>query len=147
MDRDCSACGLHLGWLVAAVTEEIWGQPGKKFWLDNCAYLAVSSIRDPIVAREISDMCGTFAVIAYSEGDNRGTQGGMFGRRSWGWNVNRHEIKRPVIALSEVIADLKRDELLGLGLRHPAIIKRGLWWRIPELAEAIEQSPYQEEAA
>lgn len=138
---------LHLPWQSMGQIEEIWGAAGRKFWLDNCAYIAVSSIRDPIVAKEVSDMCGTMAVVAYSEGDNQGTQGGtgLFARLSRGRNTNRHEIKRSIMMLAEVIADLARDDLLILGLRHPAIIKRALWWRVPALADVIDPSPYQEE--
>jgi hypothetical protein len=47
----------------------------------------------------------------------------------------------------EVIQDLERDDLLVLGLGKPLMLKRALWWQYPDLARAIERSPYEEDEA
>ena len=138
---------MHMPWQSIGQMEDIWGPSGRKYWLDNAAYILIGKLRDPNVAKEISEVIGTMPVIAYSEGDNRGVQGGtgLWSRISRGRNVNRHEIKRAVRMVSEVISDLKRDEVFLIGLDKPAQIKRPLWFRIPWLADEIEPSPYQQD--
>jgi type IV secretion system protein VirD4 len=134
---------MHMPWQSLGQMEDVWGRDGRRFWLDNAAYVMFGRLRDPQVAKEVSDAMGTMAVVAVSEGDNKGMQAGIgFGRFSRGRTVNRHEIKRPVRMLSEIISDLERDDLLLIGLARPAQIKRALWFRIPWLAAAIDPSPY-----
>jgi type IV secretion system protein VirD4 len=140
---------MHAPWLDVGTLERIWGcKNGRSFWFSNARAIIISRLNDPAVARELADACGTYGVLARSEGTNRGTQAGVgFGRVSRGSNVSIHEIKRPVRMLHELIQDLERDDLLVLGIGRPLPLKRAVWMDYPDLVDEIEASPYDRRVA
>jgi len=141
--------GMHAPWLDVGTLERVWGgKNGRSFWFSNARAILISKLNDPAVAREIADACGTYGVLARSEGSNQGTQAGAgFGRWSRGSNVSIHEIKRQVRMLHELIQDLERDDLLVLGIGKPLPLKRAVWMGYPDLRREIEPSPYDRRVA
>jgi type IV secretion system protein VirD4 len=90
-------------------------------------------------------------VLAWSEGDNQGRQkpfGLNFGSTSRGINVNVHEIRRSLIAASEMQQDLREDEIIivpaaGLPLR----IGRAIYFRRPEMMAQVASNRFVNAAA
>jgi type IV secretion system protein VirD4 len=140
---------MHAPWLDVGTLERVWGgKSARSFWFSNARAILISQLNDPAIARELADACGTYGVLARSEGTNRGVQGGTgFGRVSRGSNVSIHEIKRPVRMLHELIQDLERDDLLVLGIGKPLPLKRAVWMGYPDLRREIEPSPYDRRVA
>jgi type IV secretion system protein VirD4 len=79
--------------------------------------------------------------LAWSEGDNQGRQkpfGLNFGSTSRGVNVNVHEIRRSLIAASEMQQDLRDDEIIivpanGLPIR----CGRAIYFRRPDMVAKV----------
>ena len=137
---------MHMLWQSVGQMEDIWGPGGRKSWYDNATWRAYSSVRDPQAAKDISDACGSFGAMAFSEGDNAGRQGGGWNASlSRGRNLNRHEIRRELLKPQEVVSDLPPDEVIILGLQQPLRLKRALWWERPEFAGQIEDSRFHQE--
>jgi type IV secretion system protein VirD4 len=134
---------MHMLWQSVGQMEDIWGPGGRKSWYDNATWRAYSSVRDPQAAKDISDACGSFGAMAFSEGDNTGRQGGALNASlSRGRNLNRHEIHRELLKPQEVVSDLPAGEVIILGLPQPLRLKRAVWWERPELAGQIEDSRF-----
>jgi type IV secretion system protein VirD4 len=134
---------MHMLWQSVGQMEEIWGAGGRKSWYDNATWRAYSSVRDQQAAKDISDACGTFGAMAFSEGDNAGRQGGPWNASlSRGRNLNRHEIRRELLKPQEVVSDLPLGEVIILGLPQPLRLRRAMWWERPELAAQIEDSRF-----
>lgn len=96
--------------------EEVWGKTGKRTWFSNLAWRSYSAVSDLEVAKEVSASCGEFAVLAASEGRNKGWQGrlGAPGSVSSGATVNEHEVKRELIKPAEILHDMRADERIVL---------------------------------
>jgi len=140
---------MHFPWLDVGTLERIWGgSAARSFWFSSARAVIFSRVNDPKVAREISDVCGTYGVLARSEGTNKGVQGGTgFGRVSRGSNVSIHEIKRHVRMPHELVQDPERDDQLAIGFGKPLPLKRAVWMGYPDLRREIEPSPYDRRVA
>ncbi len=128
--------------------EEAWGQHEKRAWCDSVSWRAYAAIRDEKTARELSDAFGSYAVIAYSEGDNTGRQSGQnlatMGSRSRGENTNRHEIRRRLITPDELIQDTRTDELFVIAGGRPIRCGRAIYFRRKEFQDRVQPSRFKQ---
>jgi type IV secretion system protein VirD4 len=106
---------LHLLFQSIGQMAEAWGREGARAWIDAAAWVGYAAIRAGGAGRDLSEQLGAHGVLAWSEGDNQGRQkpfGLNFGSTSRGVNVNVHEIRRSLIAASEMQQDLRDDEII-----------------------------------
>src|SRR5208337_4119287 len=89
-----------------------WGREGKQAWYDATSWRLFAAVQDPDTARELSAMCGEYAVVATAEGNSAGSQGrgSAFASSSSGWSQNRSEIRRALIKPDEIVQDTRADE-------------------------------------
>jgi type IV secretion system protein VirD4 len=100
---------------------------------------------------KLSQELGTYAVKAYSEGDNSGSQRAfaqLFGSRSKGRNVNVHEIKRKLAEAHELAQDMRADEMIVIvrGAK-PIRCSKPIYFRRPEINKLVERNRFVKEAA
>jgi hypothetical protein len=52
-----------------------WGREGKQAWYDATSWRLFAAVQDPDTTRELSAICGEYAVVATAEGNSAGSQG------------------------------------------------------------------------
>jgi type IV secretion system protein VirD4 len=137
---------LHLLFQSVGQMAEAWGREGTRAWIDAAAWVGYAAIRAGGAGRDLSDQLGAHGVLAWSEGDNQGRQkpfGLNFGSTSRGLNVNVHEIRRSLIAASEMQQDLRDDEIIivpanGLPIR----CGRAIFFRRPDMVARIANNRF-----
>jgi type IV secretion system protein VirD4 len=142
---------LHMLFQSVGQMAEAWGREGTRAWIDAAAWVGYAAIRAGGAGKDLSDQLGAHGVLAWSEGDNQGRQkpfGLNFGSTSRGINVNVHEIRRALIAASEMQQDLREDEIIivpasGLPLR----IGRAIYFRRPEMIAQVATNRFVNSAA
>jgi type IV secretion system protein VirD4 len=142
---------LHMLFQSVGQMAEAWGREGTRAWIDAAAWVGYAAIRAGGAGKDLSDQLGAHGVLAWSEGDNQGRQkpfGFNFGSISRGINVNVHEIRRALIAASEMQQDLREDEIIivpaaGLPLR----IGRAIYFRRPEMIAQVATNRFVNSAA
>ena len=142
---------LQLCYQSVGQLEGQWGKDGKRAWYDGVSWRGYAAIQDVDTAKEVSAACGNRAVLAYSEGDNRGRQtnaGFGFGSRSRGSNTNVHEIRRALITPDELLQDARTDEIFVLARSSPPIrCGRAIYFRRKELMDRVSRTRFLEAAA
>lgn len=138
---------IHVLLQSVAGMEEVWGVLGRREWYENATWRAYSSVRDPIVAKEISEIAGKYPVLDYSDGDNSGTStaaGTGFGRmsRNRGRNTGVREMARDVFYPWEVTGDLGPDDMLIAGLQKLLLLRRPYYWKRRELIGKVAPSRF-----
>ena len=137
---------LHLLWQSVGQIDETWTRDGRKAWFDAMSWTGFSAIQNLDTAKEVSELCGTMGVMSYSEGDNSGRQSSWQtgrGSRSRGRQVNKHEIKRPIVLPAEVVCDIPLDEMIVLMRgQKPLRCKRAIWFRRPSIACHVEANRF-----
>ena len=130
--------------------ERQWGRDGKREWYDGVSHRSYASVQDLETAKELEETFGRYAVMATSEGSNRGSAGKSFevGSRSRGANTSYHEISRPLIRREELMNDCRTDEAFVIirGAK-PLRCGRAIYFRRPELAARIEANRFARNAA
>jgi type IV secretion system protein VirD4 len=137
---------LHMLFQSVGQMAEAWGREGTRAWIDAAAWVGYAAIRAGGAGKDLSDQLGAHGVLAWSEGDNQGRQkpfGLNFGSISRGINVNVHEIRRSLIAASEMQQDLRDDEIIivpanGLPIR----CGRAIFFRRPEMVARIANNRF-----
>ena len=117
----------------------------------RCKLDRLRAIRAAGAGKELSEQLGSHGALAYSEGDNQGRQkpfGLNLGSTSHGVNLNVHEIRRVLIAASEMQQDLRDDEIIivpanGLPIR----CGRAIYFRRPEMVDRVEANRFVAPAA
>ena len=132
-----------------------WGPDGKQAWYDSTSWRLYAAIQDPETARELSELCGDYGVVATAEGDTTGRQARAgssgFAASSAGRSENRSEIKRRLIKPDEVLQDTRADEAFVI-LRgaKPLRCGRAIFFRRPEWTGLVDANRFhtaqQEEA-
>ncbi len=140
--------GITIQLLMQSVGQlmEAYGRDGAKAWFDATSWIGYASVRAAGVGKELSEQLGTHGVLAYSEGENRGSQkpfGFAIGSSSKGSNTNVHEIKRPLMSLAELQQDMRADEIIivpqsGMPIR----CGRAIFFRRPEIAAIVKRSRF-----
>ena len=142
---------LHMLFQSVGQMAEAWGREGTRAWIDAAAWVGYAAIRAGGAGKDLGDQLGAHGVLAWSEGDNQGRQkpfGFNFGSISRGINVNVYEIRRALIAASEMQQDLREDEIIivpaaGLPLR----IGRAIYFRRPEMMAQVASNRFVNAAA
>ena len=137
---------LHLLFQSVGQMTEAWGREGTRAWIDAAAWVGYAAIRAGGAGKDLSDQLGAHGVLAWSEGDNQGRQkpfGLNFGSTSRGINVNVHEIRRSLIAASEMQQDLRDDEIIivpanGLPIR----CGRAIYFRRPDMVAQVANNRF-----
>jgi type IV secretion system protein VirD4 len=83
--------------------------------------------------------------MASSEGTNTGTSGKAFetGSRSRGSNTTFHEVSRPLIRKSEIMQDMRDDDMIVLPRSSPPLrCGRAIYFRRPELNEQVGENKF-----
>ena len=136
---------MHMSWLSVADMEEVWDVTGRRSWFECATWRSYTEIRDPMVAREISDGSGRYGVMARNDSFNRSVAAGtgLGGRLSRGENVGLHEISKNLIDPYQLLADLHPRQLLILGLEKPLKDLYRVWpWERPELLDRVMSSRF-----
>ena len=123
--------------------QDQWGPDGTQAWFDGVSWRAYGAIQNMQTAEDVSKACGTYSVMAVSEGDNTGRSGKGFevGSRSSGSNQSTHEVKRPLIFPTELTQDVRSDELFVLARGcKPIRCGRAIYFRRPEMVSRIEET-------
>ena len=142
---------LHLLMQSVGQMSEAWGRDGARAWIDAANWIGYAAIRAAGAGKELSEQLGSHGALAYSEGDNQGRQkpfGLNLGSTSHGVNLNVHEIRRVLIAASEMQQDLRDDEIIivpanGLPIR----CGRAIYFRRPEMVDRVEANRFVAPAA
>jgi len=134
-----------MSWLSVADMEEVWDVTGRRSWFECATWRSYTEIRDPMVAREISDGSGRYGLMARNDSFNRSVAAGtgLGGRLSRGENVGLHEISKNLIDPYQLLADLHPRQLLILGLKKPLKDLYRVWpWERPELLDRVMSSRF-----
>jgi type IV secretion system protein VirD4 len=117
-----------------------WGREGKQAWYDATSWRLFAAVQDPDTARELSAICGEYAVVATAEGNSAGSQGrgSTLASSSSGWSQNRSEIRRALIKPDEIIQDTRADEAFVLvrGAK-PLRCGRAIYFRRQDMAPLV----------
>jgi type IV secretion system protein VirD4 len=127
-----------------------WGREGKQAWYDSSAWRLFATVQDPDTARELSAICGEYAVVSTSSGDTEGSQsrGAMGGSSSSGRSENRSEMKRALIKPEELMQDARADEAFVVMRGSPPLrCGRAIYFRRPEWASLVGKNRFHKNAA
>jgi type IV secretion system protein VirD4 len=129
---------------------EQWGRQGRNAWFDSVSWRMYAAVQNIDTAKSVSDAAGGHSVMTQSEGDSRGSQGKTFtvGSRSKGTSTSRQEMARALIRPDELMQDVRGDEAFVFARgSKPLRCGRAIYFRRPELREAIEASRFHKEVA
>ena len=127
-----------------------WGREGKQAWYDSSAWRLFATVQDPDTARELSAICGEYAVVSTSTGDTEGSQsrGAMGASSSSGRSENRSEMKRALIKPEELMQDTRADEAFVVMRGSPPLrCGRAIYFRRPEWAGLVGKNRFHKDAA
>lgn len=140
---------LHMLYLSEAELAEVWGPRGVARWFATISWRGYAGIGDRETAKGLSEDVGDFAVMAVSEGDNRGTSGRAMeaGSRSKGSSSSTHEIKRRLILPSE-LTEARADELFVIRKSGPPLrCGQAPYFRRAELVPLVKDNRFVRMAA
>lgn len=132
-------------WQSTGQIEDTWGPEGKRSWYASAAWRMYLQVNDPETAKELSDRCGTYTVLARTEGTS--LQGGSgTGSRSRGYSNNTSLHAFPLLSPYAAQTEVGPDEAIIIPRGKAALrVGRPLWWRRPEMRALIERDTYREE--
>lgn len=137
---------LQLLYQSEAQLVEQWGPAGKRAWFDGVSWRGYAALQDPETAKELcSTVFGSYAVLATSEGRNKGTSGrGIIPMsRSKGGNRNVHEQSRDLIKADELLGDVRADELFIIPRNaRPIRCGRAVYFRRPEMVDLVDENRF-----
>lgn len=122
-----------------------WGRDGARAWYDSTSWRLYAAVQDPETARELSQVCGEYGVVATSEGDTRGTSGRWGGSTSSssGHSANRSEMARRLIKPDELLQDTRTDEaFVVLRGAKPLRCGRAIYFRRPGMTAEVAPSRF-----
>jgi type IV secretion system protein VirD4 len=133
-------------WQSEGQMEGVWGKDDAKALRDSSSWRAYGAVQDPDVAETLSKALGEYGVMAYSEGDNTGSQRqGMIGNgsRSKGRNASKHEIKRRLITATEITCAPPDEMFVKLrGEPHPIRCYAAPYFKYPEIAREMDANRF-----
>jgi type IV secretion system protein VirD4 len=138
-------------WQSEGQIEGVWGRDDAKMLRDTVSWRSYNAVQDGSVAEQLSRDIGEHAVLAYSEGDNQGSQkpwGIALPSQSSGRNLNVHEIKRRLIKADEIMR-APADEMYVLARDFPYPIRcvAAPYFRDPEIAGRMSANRFSHVAA
>ena len=107
-----------------------------------------AAVNDEETAREVSKRCGTYTVLARTEGMTTSRQNPLSGGAwSRGTSDNTTEQCHPLLSEYEVQTALRPDEAIIIPRGRPALrCGRPLYWRRPEMKKLVERDVYRQAA-
>jgi len=144
--------GLTLLLLYQSVGQlvEQWGREGARAWYDSTSWRLYAAVQDPETARELSQVCGEYGVLATSHGDTAGTSAKGLGasHSNSGRSENRSEIRRALIKPDELLQDTRADEAFVIvrGAR-PLRCGRAIYFRRSEMVARVAPSRFHTRSA
>ena len=133
---------LHMLYQSVGQMYGVWNREGETAWIDAASWIGYASVRAAGAGRELSAALGTYGVLAYSEGDNRGRQRSSplsFSSLSRGTNSNVHETARSLMGASELQQDLREDEIIIVPAQgQPIRAGRAIFFRRKEFAAVVD---------
>lgn len=139
-----SGVALFPMWQSTGQIERTWGSDGKKAWYASAAWRLYAAINDEETAVEVSKRCGSYTVLARTEGTSISTQNMMSnGSRTRGYNGNISEQRRDLLSPYEAQTALRPDEAIIIPKGKRALrCGRPLYWRRPEMASQVAVDQY-----
>ncbi len=131
-------------YLSEAELAEVWGPKGVARWFATVSWRGYAGVGDRETAEGLSKDVGEFGVLATSEGGNRGSSGrGLeVGSRSKGTTSSTHEIKRRLIAPSELM-EARADEMFVIRKGGPPIrCGQAPYFRRAELVPLVKNNRF-----
>jgi type IV secretion system protein VirD4 len=144
-----SGAALFPAWQSTGQLQATWGLDGKRSWYASAAWRMYAAVNDQETAEEVSARCGTFTVLARTEGSSTSVQGMSIGAgRTRGSNDNTSEQPHPLISPYDVQTALRPDEAIIIPRGRRALrCGRSLYWRRPEMADIVSTDRYLREEA
>ena len=135
-------------WQSVGQIEKTWGKDGKKAWYASAAWRLYAMINDEETAEEVSKRCGTYTVLARTEGTSISMQGVITnGGRTRGLNDNMSEQRRELLSAYDAQTALRPDEAIIIPRGKPALrCGRPLFWRRRDMVRLIEADRFRESA-
>lgn len=127
-------------WQSTGQIEKTWGKDGKRSWYASAAWRLYAMVNDEDTALEVSHRCGTYTVLARTEGTSISTQAAFSttGSRTRGVSGNVSEQRRDLLSPYEVQTSLRPDEAIVIPKGRRAMrCGRPLFWRRPEMASQV----------
>jgi type IV secretion system protein VirD4 len=125
---------------------DVFGVDGARTIRDSVTWRSYNAVQDGDVATKLSRDLGEYAVLAYSEGDNRGTSkssGPGAGSSSRGSTQSKHEIKRALVKADEIMrAPSDRMWVLLRNFPRPIECVTAPYYRYPEIARQMVPNPF-----
>jgi type IV secretion system protein VirD4 len=122
-----------------------WGREGMRAWFGGVSWRGYAAVQDPETAKGLGSVFGSYAVLATSEGSNKGASGrGIIPMsRSTGGNRNVHEIRRELIRPDELLADVRTDEMFVIPRNaRPIRCGRAIYFRRPEMVDLVDENRF-----
>ena len=124
----------------------MFGIDGARTIRDSVTWRSYNAVQDGDVAEKLSRDLGEYAVLAYAEGDNRGTSkssGPGAGSSSRGSTQNKHEIKRALVKADEIMrSPSDRMWVLLRNFPRPIECVTAPYYRYPEIAGQMAANPF-----
>jgi type IV secretion system protein VirD4 len=135
---------LMLNFLSEADLSEVWGRYGMSKWTSQMAWCGYAGVSDRETARGVSEEMGDYAVLAVSEGQNKGSSVNGFASASSsrGENASVHEVKRRLVFGYE-LAEARADELFVVRKGgRPLRIRQAISFCRPELVPLVDRNRF-----
>ena len=125
---------------------DTFGIEGARTIRDSVSWRSYNAVQDGDVAEKLSRDMGEHSVMAWSQGDNQGSQrpfGLGFGSSSKGRTDNVHEIKRRLIKADEILrAPSDRMWVLARNFPKPIECRTAPYYRYPDIAGRMAPNPF-----
>lgn len=135
-------------WHSLSQMTETWGEDGAETWRANASWEAFSAM-NTATAKDVSERCGTYTVVAPSEGRSTSNQSGSGqGSRSRGDNTSISLQPRKLITADEAERGLGAGQQIVFRRDQPdplRILKASYYLR-PGMAAKVGQDQYQQAA-
>lgn len=131
-------------WHSLSQLSDTWGEDGAQTWLANSSWEAYSAM-NAATAKEVSERCGTYTVLAPSEGSNTSKQNGITqGNRSRGTNQTMTLQACKLLTPYAAERDLRKDEqvVFKRGEANPIRTVKAYYFRRPDMKPRVGQDPY-----
>lgn len=139
-----SGAALFPMWQSIGQIEDTWGKGGKTSWYASAGWRLYAAINDPETAAEVSKRCGTYTVLARTEGTSISSQNALSnGSRTRGVNGNTSEQRFELLSAYDAQTTLRPDEAIIIPKGRRALrCGRPLFWRRPEMASQISADQF-----
>ncbi len=128
-----------LGYQSEAQISEQWGgRDGKEEWYQTVSWTSFSVINEVQTAKHISEACGTYSGLSWSESFRR-----RFSFRNGG-NISYSDRPIPLVRAQEILSDMRTDaQIIMPGSGHrPVRCGRAIYFRRSEMVARVTPSHF-----